>query len=81
MKNSCFHCGFNFIAVSGRQSDSSSLVDSIRNTEDGYEGGSSDSGDECEWLKDLDFSKPKVGSDPHPSGHGIYIGAWHLHRG
>jgi len=36
----------------GRTSDSSSLVDSIRNTEDGYEGGSSgDSDDECEWLK------------------------------
>jgi hypothetical protein len=36
------------------------LVDSIRNTEDGYEGGSSDSEDECEWLKDLDMEKPKV---------------------
>ena len=50
----------NALVSTGRHSDSSSLVDSIRNTEDGYEGGSSDSEDECEWLKDLDLEKPKV---------------------
>lgn len=47
-------------SIPGRHSDSSSLVDSIRNTEDGYEGGCSDSDDECEWLKELDMEKPKV---------------------
>ena len=37
----------------------------MRNTEDGYEGGSSDSEDECEWLKDLDFiQRPKVPKIP-----------------
>ena len=53
------HCAFDCSAGT-RHSDSSSLVDSIRNTEDGYEGGSSDSEDECEWLKDLEMEKPKV---------------------
>lgn len=53
------HCAFDYSAGT-RHSDSSSLVDSIRNTEDGYEGGSSDSEDECEWLKDLEMEKPKV---------------------
>uniref|UniRef100_A0A0N7ZXW0 Protein SZT2 n=1 Tax=Daphnia magna TaxID=35525 RepID=A0A0N7ZXW0_9CRUS len=43
-----------------RHSDSSSVVDSIRNTEDGYEGGSSNSEDEFEWLKELDMEKPKM---------------------
>lgn len=47
-------------SIAGRHSDSSSLVDSVRNTEDGYEGGSSDSDDECEWLREMDFERPKV---------------------
>lgn len=47
-------------SIPGRTSDSSSLVDSFRNTEDGYDGGSSNSGNECEWLKDLEAEKPKV---------------------
>ncbi|XP_049806805.1 KICSTOR complex protein SZT2-like [Schistocerca nitens] len=42
------------------RSEVSSLVESGQGTEDGYEGDSSDSADECDWLQDMETRRPSL---------------------
>ncbi|KAJ9595165.1 hypothetical protein L9F63_013523, partial [Diploptera punctata] len=64
LANTSMECGMRSILDSDGKSSGwsevSSIVESALGTEDGYEGDSSDSADDCDWLQDLDMRRPSL---------------------